>query len=340
MKLAHNRITEFVFGDLIDDIYKGKAINKGELTKAEGNDVGIRYITRTAEDNGCELIAQRDYIQKDFIEAGNAISIGDTTATCFYQNEEFIVGDHMVVVRANWLNKYRGLYITTLLNKEQYKYSYGRAFVMDKIKNTVIYLPSTTEGEPDWQYIEDYIKSLHSKPITTKNDFSKKRNFARDRFAEFVFGDLIDDIYKGKAINKGELTKAEGNDVGIRYITRTAEDNGCELIAQRDYIQKDFIEAGNAISIGDTTATCFYQNEEFIVGDHMVVVRANWLNKYRGLYITTLLNKEQYKYSYGRAFVMDKIKNTVLYLPSTSEGEPDWQYMEDYIKSLPYGDRI
>ena len=72
----------------------------------------------------------------------------------------------------------------------------------------------------------------------------------------------------------------------------------------------------------------------------MVVVRANWLNKYRGLYITTLLNKEQYKYSYGRAFVMDKIKNTVLYLPSTSEGEPDWQYMEDYIKSLPYGDRI
>ena len=340
MKLAHNKITEFVFGDLIDDIYKGKAINKGELTKAEGNDVGIHYITRTAEDNGCELIAQRDYIQKDFIEAGNAISIGDTTATCFYQNEEFIVGDHMVVVRANWLNKYRGLYITTLLNKEQYKYSYGRAFVMDKIKNTVLYLPSTPEGEPDWQYIEDYIKSLHSKPITTKNDFSQKRNLARDRFAEFVFGDLIDDIYKGKAINKGELTKADGNDVGIRYITRTAEDNGCELIAQRDYIQKEFIEAGNAISIGDTTATCFYQNEEFIVGDHMVVVRANWLNKYRGLYITTLLNKEQYKYSYGRAFVMDKIKNTVLYLPSTPEGEPDWQYMEDYIKSLPYGDRI
>ena len=137
----------------------------------------------------------------------------------------------MVVVRANWLNKYRGLYITTLLNKEQYKYSYGRAFVMDKIKNTVLYLPSTSEGEPDWQYIEDYIKSLHSKPITTKNDFSPKRNLARDRFAEFVFGDLIDDIYKGKAINKGELTKAEGNDVGIHYITRTAEDNGCELIA-------------------------------------------------------------------------------------------------------------
>ena len=163
---------------------------------------------------------------------------------------------------------------------------------------------------------------------------------AHNKITEFVFGDLIDDIYKGKAINKGELTKAEGNDVGIHYITRTAEDNGCELIAQRDYIQKDFIEAGNAISIGDTTATCFYQNEEFIVGDHMVVVRANWLNKYRGLYITTLLNKEQYKYSYGRAFVMDKIKNTVLYLPSTPEGEPDWQYMEDYIKSLPYGDRI
>ena len=73
----------------------------------------------------------------------------------------------------------------------------------------------------------------------------------------------------------------------------------------------------------------------------MVVVRADsWLNKYTGMYIVAILNNERYKYSYGRAFLMDRIENTLVKLPSAADGKPDWQFMENYIKSLPYGDRL
>ena len=73
----------------------------------------------------------------------------------------------------------------------------------------------------------------------------------------------------------------------------------------------------------------------------MVVVRADsWLNERTALYIVTILNNEQFKYSYGRAFLMDRIKDTMIKLPTDSDGKPDWQFMEDYIKSLPYGDRL
>ena len=72
----------------------------------------------------------------------------------------------------------------------------------------------------------------------------------------------------------------------------------------------------------------------------MVVVRADkWLNKYTAMYIVTLLNNEQFKYSYGRAFLMDRIKDTIVKLPVNDKNTPDWQFMEDFIKSLPYGDR-
>ena len=27
-------------------------------------------------------------------------------------------------------------------------------------------------------------------------------------------------------------------------------------------------------------------------------------------------------------------------LPITTDGDPDWQFMENYIKALPYGDRL
>lgn len=118
-----------------------------------------------------------------------------------------------------------------------------------------------------------------------------------------------------------------------------------------------YIEEPNAITIGDTTATCFYQAERFIAGDHMVVVRAEWLNEKVATFILTILKKEQYKYSYGRAFLMDRIKSTTLKLPIALNDDgtpyvdethkfsddgyvPDWTFMENYIKSLPYGDRI
>ena len=98
---------------------------------------------------------------------------------------------------------------------------------------------------------------------------------------------------------------------------------------------------GKALEIGDTTATCFYQSKEFITGDHMVVIRADsWLNKYTGLFVVAILQNEQYKYSYGRAYLMDRIKDTTIKLPIDSDGNPDWQFMENYMKALPGGDRL
>ena len=37
---------------------------------------------------------------------------------------------------------------------------------------------------------------------------------------------------------------------------------------------------------------------------------------------------------------MSKLQNENVKLPSDANGEPDWQFMENYIKALPYGDRI
>lgn len=342
MNLNKSQWKEFRFGDLISDIYKAKAINKDDLTVATENSNAIRYITRTGEDNGCELLADIRDIDTKIIEKGNAITIGDTTATCFYQEEDFITGDHMVVIRADsWLNPYTALYIVTILTNEQYKYSYGRAYVMDRIKNTIIKLPANDNDNPDWQFIEKYIKSLHHKSLTTKNKKGQAPDLNVTEWKEFQFGDLISDIYKAKAINKDDISVPVSNNDAIPYITRTEGDNGCERLASISNIDSKYIEKGNAISIGDTTATCFYQKEDFIAGDHMVVIRADsWLNEYTGLYVTTILNKERIKYSYGRAFLIDRIRNTTIRLPVDSSGNPDWQYMEDYIKSLPYGDRL
>ena len=156
---------------------------------------------------------------------------------------------------------------------------------------------------------------------------------------EFRVGDLFDTIYKVVSYDGDELESADTwSEKTIPYVTRTDLDNGVKSLVLRAGLTN--VEAGNAIVIGDTTSTISYQPSPFVAGEHIVAARASWMNKFTGLFITCLLRQERYRYSYGRAYKLDSIRDTVLRLPSTVDGKLDWQWMEDYIKSLPYGDRL
>lgn len=338
MNLDMSNWKDFRFGDLISDIHKAKAINKDDLTVATDSDNAIRYITRTGENNGCELLADLRDVDSKMIEKGNAISIGDTTATCFYQEEDFITGDHMVVVRADsWLNPYTALYIVAILTKEQYKYSYGRAYLMDRIKETVVKLPVDSDGNPDYQFMEEYIKSLHYKPLTTKNNKKQTLDLNISEWKEFRVGDLFD-IHPTKALEG--LNSEECVGYGVPLVVNQSNNNG--VVGLCDYPPS---EKGGIITFSDTWEgeTFFYQPDDFIGFAHVQGMYPK-LGKISGeclLFIATVLEFEaRGRYSYGRKKRRDTIMNVILKLPADSDGNPDWQFMEDYIKALPYGDRL
>ena len=276
MSLDMSNWEEFRFGDLISDIYKAKAINKDDLTIATDSDNAIRYITRTGENNGCELLADIRDIDSKIIEKGNAISIGDTTATCFYQAENFITGDHMVVVRADsWLNPYTALYIVAILTNEQYKYSYGRAYLLDRIKDTMVKLPADSNCNPDWQFMEEYIKSLHHKPLTTKNKSGQASDLKIQDWKRCYLGRLVD-IKKGK-----RLTAEDQEDGENIYIGAIDSNNGVA-----NHIGQQPIHEGNTISLSynGSVGEAFYQPEPYWATDDVNALYSHYegFNKYIG----------------------------------------------------------
>ncbi len=58
------------------------------------------------------------------------------------------------------------------------------------------------------------------------------------------------------------------------------------------------------------------------------------------LFITTLIRQEKYRFNYGRKWHMDRMKESCIRLPVKTDGTPDWNFMEQYIKSLPYSSQI
>ena len=329
MKTNNVKCKPFKLGELFCSIYKAKAHIKAEYdNKNFYYKNSIRFVSRTDNNNGCDC-----YIEKTDtlcgIEMGNAIVIGDTTASLSYQDKEFVCGDHMVVCRAEWLNYFTAMFILTMLKQEKYKYSYGRAFKLGLIKETIVWLPVNENNNVDWSYVETYMSSLKSKEIKTAIQNSEQ-NLQYSQWREFK----IDDIFKCEICKSEDFGSLEKGD--MLFVGRTSFNNGIQGLVECDNLTK-----GKCITLGMVGSFFpFWQEKDFVASQNILSLRNPNLNKYNALFVISCLKKLiQGKHSYNRPIQKQKFINEIISLP-VKDKEPDWDYMENYIKSLPYSDRI
>lgn len=89
----------------------------------------------------------------------------------------------------------------------------------------------------------------------------------------------------------------------------------------------------------------FYQPERWACFTRVKALVPNneylqYFNSYIFLYFCTLLDLERYRYWYWRVLSKNRLWETILYLPVDKDWNPDRQFMEDYIKSLPYSSSL
>lgn len=321
----------FKISELFPVLQNGKA-NQGMLS--DGYD--CFYVGAKKGDNGVMLHCAYD---SALIQKGNCIificngqgSVGYAN----YMDVDFIGSTDIVAGYNKMLNQYNGLFIATVLCQERPKYSFGRKW-KTHLKDTVIKLPQTIEGFPDWDFMEQYIKSLNHKPLTTQNR-SSQHPLNINCWQEFKVGDYFD-VY----LSSGDL-KIDACEPGkIPLVSSGATNNGIVGYIDEKGDEKAQIFKANSITV-DMFCNAFYQNNDYYAVSHG---RVNILypkfkcNPLIGCFICSVINNERFKYSYGRAVYSDEISRMVIKLPTTSGNVPDFNFMENYIKSLPYGDRI
>ena len=156
-------------------------------------------------------------------------------------------------------------------------------------------------------------------------------NLNTNNWNEFKLSDLFN-IVAGKYHYPEEYENGK-----TPYVSASNSNNG---VAQLISLPPDF--KGNCIVTGKVGCTAFYQPDNFCATSDVNILIPKYynFNKYIGLFIVSIINKsENYKWSYGRQCRVGDSINIVIKLPEKN-GQPDWEFMENYIKSLPYGDRI
>lgn len=325
------------------------------------------YISTTRENNGiCAYVSE-------YNRHGNLITLAydGSIGACFYQKSPFFASEKIVTIDTvqHKLTPKIALFLIAIIKLEAKLYSYGgRKWTVEKqLKNTNLYLPVRKDGTPDYAFMEKYIDSLDGSIDDIPDYFlnegykkacryldsidqkefeknyagafkAKKISLSAKKWGYFALNDIVSSVHNGKSYNASDLAVSDSEEY-VSYVTRTNENNGVSMYVQVSDYQG--LEKANAITVGDTTATIFFQEHDFITGPHIIVIRADWLNVYTASFIITILNQEKYRYPvFGRAFTKDLIKQTKLYLPLTDDGKPDYEFMETYIKSLPFSNKI
>jgi type I restriction enzyme M protein len=149
----------------------------------------------------------------------------------------------------------------------------------------------------------------------------------------FTLSELFE-VKKGKRLTKANMIPGTTPFVGA-----IDSNNGVST-----YIGQKPIFEGNTITVnydGNGVAEAYYQPVPYWALDSVNVLYPRFeLTPSIAMFLVTIIRKEKFRFNYGRKWHMQRMKDSKIKLPITNFGEPDWQYMESYIKSLPYSDVV
>ena len=287
-----------------------------------GADDAVNFVARTSENNG--VVARVKPIAGKEPQPAGILTCagGGSVLSTFVQDKPFYSGrDLYLLIPKQEMTLEEKLFYCHAIKMNAYRYSYGRQ-ANKTLKD--INLPPL----PDWikNYKIDFSKiDTKVKPQEMLLDVSKWKYFK------------ISDLFDVSGTKTTKVEELEKYGYGqYPYITTQSSNNG--VAGFYNY----YTETGNVLVIDSAVAGfCSYQEYNFSASDHVEKLMPRFLlNKYIGIFLATIINAEGYRYSYGRKYNQIKIRNTNIKLPADKDGNPDWAYMENYIKSLPYSDLI
>lgn len=202
------------------------------------------------------------------------------------------------------------------------------------IKEYILYKQKQEIGILEKDINEVQLFELMESLIIGKDQTKKELNLSDKQFKEYP----ISEIFKIRSV-KGRITRQQLVSGDYKYITTSNKNFGFSGY------HNEYAEEGKVFTVDSATdGKSFYQTHKFIGSDHVEILEPldkykDKVNIYNALYIQTLLNYYLDKYEYSRKRAQKRIKKEYLYLPIKNQ-EIDWNFMEQYIKSLPYSEYI
>lgn len=370
MSLDGRRWEKFCFSDIFiikNGFYNKKPESSGNgtipfLGAVDNNNGVTEYYTieeiEAASKTGNLPNAPLD--KKIFPSNAVCVTNNGSVGYAYYQNKVFTCSHDVnaLYLKDNNFNEYTGLFVATVIMHDRYRWDYGRKWRPKRMVYSEIKLPIMQDENgnpiidkdlkyspagflPDWEYMEQYVRHLHSKRISTSVK-SLCKDIKLSKWKQFKLTDLFF-ICRGNGLSRVALDDGSGN--GINYISRQSYNNGVNSVVEQLETVKPFDSGCITVALGgEYLGSSFVQLKPFYTGAHMAVLapKDTEMSLYSKLFICTLIRFEsKIKYcAFGRELDTHIDREFSIKLPVRDDGKPDWEWIDSYMKSLPYSDRL
>ncbi len=272
----------------------------------------------------------------EILDEGNCITVSPIDGSAFYQKNDFLgrggAGSSIIMLYNDSINEYSGCFIATIIRTVCKKYYYSDMANKDAIAEETIMLPVDENHQPDFSYMESYMKNQEITVSASLTKLQSAKRFLKSRNAEFEswkiykIRDVFPNIVKPAVYHTREVKE---NPEGIPYVVRSKFNNGVKYYVERP---NSNVNPAKVISFGAENATFFYQKSEWISGRDMYYIDTRDIDEYACLFITSCLQPIAEKYSYNYGMFPDLLKEERIKLPANENGDPDFAFMEKYMK--------
>ncbi|WP_288680199.1 restriction endonuclease subunit S [uncultured Brachyspira sp.] len=333
LKLNSIQWADFTLSQVFPFIMRGKRLI--ERNRKKGN---IPYYSASKENNGLtDIIENPLFIEKDKL-------IISTFCNCFFVEGEFTASDEITIFGNDKLNKYNGLFISHVVKRNAIKYAFGFKAFSERLARQIVKLPINSKGQPNWEFMENYMRKIEEKQkqkaIKYYSDKIKnlQNSLIKNKFdlnniewKEFK----ISNFFEVSGTITTHPTKLKPNGKTPR-ITCASTNNGLDTTYDNEPTEKGKILTVDSATIGYVA----YQENDFIATDHVEKImfkNGKSMNRYLGLFIKQCIdNSVLSKYGYGYKFSQNRIKKQIIKLPVNSKGQPNWEFMENFMRKIEY----
>ena len=230
------------------------------------------------------------------------------------------------------------LFIIPLLKKAGQKYKFIDKWKKEDMEKDCVKIPVDSNHLPDFIYMEEYMKgrenvvSASLAKMQSAKRFSNFQNVDSTQWNDFS----ICDLFEVKNTHSILWNQIDENSGIHPYVTASECNNSVMTYISYDKAQ---IELGASILIGGKTMAITYQPFDYFSNDShnlaLYLKNCKKRNKYVLLFLVTSLKKGLGRiYSWGDSISGKSIRKDVIRLPVDTDGEPNWDYMEFYMKNM------
>lgn len=312
----------------LNSIFDIKYGNQLDLYKLDSNNRnGINFVSRSSNNLGVVAKIERLDSTEPFPAGLITVTLGGTyVLSSFVQEQPFYTAQNIKVLTPKHEMSYNEkVFYCKAIEMNRFRYtSHGRE--ANETLDTLM-VPERVPSHFKNIKVEKILR-ISEKPILKEKISLNKSSFKRFNLTElFKISSTRDELPSKLA--EGSLTP---------YITSSEFNNGITLyVGDKSDFGANTITANRGGSVG----CFFYQPNNYMATpvDVRILTPTFSINPFNALFLITILQMEKYRFNYSRKMGTGRLNHLSILLPEKN-GKPDFEFMENYIKSLPYSSSL